>query len=186
MYDYMKTIISALKHWVAEMIFKSTADWEQHDASQADYVKNRPFYDDRDVGGELKRIDHKYLPEDIGVQADWAEEDESSKAFILNKPTILQSDWLETDETSQAFILNKPDVSDTHLTLFDEEYNCVYRIEMRHGDLVSVLDVEKTLVDFEYTYNAMSGKYTLTSWKGTYRGKPSTRIIVPNSELFIV
>jgi hypothetical protein len=42
-----------------------------------------------------------------------------------------------------------------------------------------------SLVDFDYTVND-DGTYTLTEWKGTYNGEPSTKIIVPNSELIIV
>lgn len=46
------------------------------------------------------------------VNADWNETDESSKAYILNKPVIpdsqVQSNWNETDTTSRAFIQNKP------------------------------------------------------------------------------
>ncbi len=54
--------------------------------------------------------------EDI-AQSDWNESDNSSNAFILNKPTIpeagennVQSNWNETDTNSDAFILNKPNI----------------------------------------------------------------------------
>lgn len=39
-----------------------------------------------------------------------------------------------------------------------------------------------SLIDFEYIIEE-NGTYTLTEWKGTYNGKPSTEIIIPNSEL---
>jgi hypothetical protein len=42
-----------------------------------------------------------------------------------------------------------------------------------------------SLIDFEYIITS-DGKYELTAWKGTYNGEPSTRIIVPDSELIIV
>ena len=42
-----------------------------------------------------------------------------------------------------------------------------------------------SLIDFDYIVNE-DGTYTLTAWKGTYNGEPSTRIIVPDSELIIV
>lgn len=52
------------------------------------------------------------------VQANWAETDSSSKAFILNKPTIpaaqIQSDWNQTDNTQKDFIKNKPNITDTN------------------------------------------------------------------------
>jgi hypothetical protein len=42
-----------------------------------------------------------------------------------------------------------------------------------------------SLIDFEYTEND-DGTYTLTDWKGTYNGQPSTKIIIPDSDLIIV
>lgn len=52
---------------------------------------------------------------EVNVQSDWNEDDETSDAYILNKPDItilenVQSDWNEADNTSDAYILNKPDV----------------------------------------------------------------------------
>lgn len=44
----------------------------------------------------------------VGAQADFAMADETSPAFIKNKPEIAQADWTETDEFSPAFIKNKP------------------------------------------------------------------------------
>lgn len=44
----------------------------------------------------------------VGAQADFAVTDETSPAFIKNKPEIAQADWAETDEFSSAFIKNKP------------------------------------------------------------------------------
>ena len=48
----------------------------------------------------------------VGAQADFAVTDETSPAFIKNKPEIpdaqVQANWAETDETSAAFIKNKP------------------------------------------------------------------------------
>jgi len=44
----------------------------------------------------------------VGAQADFAVIDETSPAYIKNKPTQVQADWTETDETSAAFVKNKP------------------------------------------------------------------------------
>lgn len=58
-------------------------------------------------------LDKKYLPEEIGMQSDWDEEDENSPAYIKHKPTLsdfksAQADWDNTDINSDAHILNKP------------------------------------------------------------------------------
>ena len=54
---------------------------------------------------------------EANVKADWNEADNTSDAFIENKPTIpaagdsnVQSDWNEADNTSDAFIANKPTI----------------------------------------------------------------------------
>ena len=44
----------------------------------------------------------------VGMQADFDVTDETSPAFIKNKPEIAQADWAETDESSAAFVRNKP------------------------------------------------------------------------------
>jgi hypothetical protein len=41
------------------------------------------------------------------------------------------------------------------------------------------------LIDFNYTTNS-DGTYTLTAWKQTLNGEPSTEMIVPNNHLIIV
>ena len=41
-------------------------------------------------------------------------------------------------------------------------------------------DISNLLIDFNYSYNSNNGVYTITGWKGTYNGEPSTKIIIPN------
>lgn len=54
---------------------------------------------------------------EVNVQADWNEADNTSDAYIANKPTIpaaqIQSDWNQSDNTSADFIKNKPAIPDT-------------------------------------------------------------------------
>lgn len=70
-------------------------------------------------GGKVLKynaVEEKWVPgDDSGnVQSDWNENDPTSGAFILNKPTIpaaqVQSDWNESDTTSKAYIQNKPTI----------------------------------------------------------------------------
>lgn len=48
----------------------------------------------------------------VGAQADWNVTDETSPAFIANKPTIsaaqVQADWNQNDETANDYIKNRP------------------------------------------------------------------------------
>ena len=41
------------------------------------------------------------------------------------------------------------------------------------------------LIDFEYTDNG-DGTYTLTAWKGTKNGVPSTELVIPNMASIIL
>ena len=44
----------------------------------------------------------------VGAQADFAVTDETSPAFIKNKPEVVQADWAVKDETNPAHLKNKP------------------------------------------------------------------------------
>ena len=55
-------------------------------------------------GGSAKQI----AASAVGAQADFSVTDETSPAFIKNKPEVVQADWNVSDETSPAFIKNKP------------------------------------------------------------------------------
>lgn len=74
-----------------------------------------------------------------------------------------------------------------YILLTDQVNGKKYRVFMSDGNLVSEREFDPTtdLVDFEYADND-NGTYTLNSWKGTYKGEPSTEIIVPNQESLIV
>jgi hypothetical protein len=80
------------------------------------------------------------------VQADWNEADTSSKAYILNKPTVVgatQSDWDETDPTDAAYILNKP-------TIPAPDYDHVIEFGFADADTVSSYDLDIS-AEFAYT-----------------------------------
>lgn len=48
----------------------------------------------------------KQIPaSEVGVQADFAETDENSPAFIKNKPQIVQPDWNQNDESNVPVIV---------------------------------------------------------------------------------
>lgn len=42
-----------------------------------------------------------------------------------------------------------------------------------------------SLIDFEYTKNS-DGTVTLTAWKGTLNGEPSTELVIPDSNRIIL
>ena len=50
---------------------------------------------------------------------------------------------------------------------------------------VNKFDPAVVLIDFEYTDNG-DGTYTITNWKETYNGEPSTEMIIPDNEHIIL
>lgn len=65
----------------------------------------------------------------------------------------------------------------------------VYYIEggVKYSDYIEftvsgIIDEEKDLIDFEYIIED-DGSYTITGWKGTLNGEPSTILSVPNSKM---
>ena len=50
---------------------------------------------------------------------------------------------------------------------------------------IVIKSIADVLVDFNYKDNG-DGTYTITGWKGTYNGEPSTEIIVPDHTTIIV
>lgn len=72
------------------------SDWNQADADEPDYIKNKPT-----------------IPA-AQIQSDWNQSDTSAKDFIKNKPTIpaaqIQSDWSQSNASAKDYIKNKPPI----------------------------------------------------------------------------
>lgn len=154
----------------------------------------------------VHKLDHKYLPDDIGVQPDWDEENENSKAYIWNKPDVaLQSDLettnanvntansniatLQSDMTTVKNnitaingdlinLRNAVNAPKDYIILKDISNGYNYRIEMQDGNLISSLT--GTLDDFTYTTRS-DGTIVINGWQQTFYGEPSTEMIVPDN-----
>lgn len=50
---------------------------------------------------------------------------------------------------------------------------------------IDIVPIEDALIDFDYNDNG-DGTYTITGWKETLNGEPSTEMIVPNSNKIII
>lgn len=51
--------------------------------------------------------------------------------------------------------------------------------------MIDIVSIEDALIDFDYDDNG-DGTYTITGWKETLNGEPSTEMIVPNSNKIII
>lgn len=115
----------------------------------------------------IHKIDSKFLPDDIGVQPDWNESDESSKAYIHNKPDVVLKE--EVDQLIQTL--------QTRLVLKDNNTGYKYKLYMQDGNLTS--DMIGDIQDFTYTTNS-DGEHTIIGWNQTLYGNPSTEMIIPD------
>lgn len=73
----------------------------------------------------------------------------------------------------------------SELPFVDEHTEAISIKEINEICGIIVLDPETDLTDFGYTDNG-NGTYTLTSWKGTLNGEPSTELVIPNFKEIII
>ena len=242
--------IVATEKFVEDQLLNNQSDWNQSDYSQKNYIKNRPFYDDTVSGGELKKLDTKYLPDEIvtcqtakvgqlivvksvnknGVPIEWESVDgQNSQDYLILKDETtgykyalcMNRGSLESHITTANIEIvklpNKTNYTDTeefdptgmiiHANTYDGyteeitdyEYDKYvttgtdfHEIRYTKYGITNILHVpittrnlEVALQDFVYTTNE-DGTYTIIEWKETLNGEPSTRMILPNSDLIIV
>lgn len=243
--------IVATEQYVADRLQKNQADWSQSDSSAFNYVKNRTHYDDTESGGELKKLDNKYLNDNVvtcqsaeigqiivvksvnedGVPIEWeAVKGQTSQNVLTLKDVSTGLDyWVyvkdgslesrtKTTSIKVTTLPSKTDYTDTELFdptgmvivsigqdgneieitdyTYDEYVTTGSNVhEIRYVDLLGVAytveipiitkSIKVALQDFTYITND-DGTYTITGWKETLNSEPSTRMVVPNSELVIV
>lgn len=104
--DDGKILVAQNEVWTKSKIPQS--DWEQTDATAANYILNKPT--------DLATT--QYVREQIATipaqaQANWKETNTKAPSYILNKPTIpdaqIPSDWEQTNDKSVDFIKNVPE-----------------------------------------------------------------------------
>ena len=126
---------------------------------KSDYEHNIQNISDTVIEAVEDYIEHNPFQQ---VNSDWNETDESSKAYILNKPEIpdaqVQSNWNETDTNSKAYILNKPEIPDAQIQSDWSENNTSSKafILNKPTDLVHTSDIEGLLKNDGTVY---TGKY---------------------------
>ena len=81
-----------------------------------------------------------------------------------------------------ADLKNEINVPRDEILLIDRSTRLTYRIYMKDGNLVSESAIDDTLKDFEYVAED-DGTYTLTGWKQTLNGQPSTECVIPDIHL---
>ena len=124
---------------------------------KSDYERNIQNISDNVIEAVEDYIEHNPIQQ---VQSNWNETDETSKAYILNKPKIpdaqVQADWNETNESSKAFILNKPTILEAQVNADWESESGKSQILNKPTDLVHTSDIEGLLRNDGSVY---TGKY---------------------------
>ena len=102
--------------------------------------------------------------------------------------TILENGNEITIDNSDITIENANILSaDTNVIIsyIDNVSGIEYSVTINGGFEVTEFDPTIWLIDFEYTTND-DGTYTITGWKQTLNGEPSTELIVPDNSLIII
>ena len=124
---------------------------------KSDYEHNIQNISDNVIEAVEDYIEHNPIQQ---VQSNWEETDETSKAYILNKPEIpdaqVQADWNETNESSKAFIQNKPEIPAEQVNADWESESGKSQILNKPTDLVHTSDIEGLLRNDGSVY---TGKY---------------------------
>lgn len=109
---------------------------------KSDYEHNIQNISDNVIEAVEDYIEHNPIQQ---VQSNWNETDETSKAYILNKPEIpdaqVQADWNETNESSKAFIQNKPTIPEAQVNADWESESGKSQILNKPTDLVHTSDI---------------------------------------------
>lgn len=124
---------------------------------KSDYERNIQNISDNVIEAVEDYIEHNPIQQ---VNSDWNEIDETSKAYILNKPTIpdaqVQANWNETNESSKAFIQNKPTIPEEQVNADWDSESGKSQILNKPTDLVRTSDIEGLLRNDGSVY---TGKY---------------------------
>lgn len=107
--------------------------------------------------------------------------DNNSQIEILDLTGLIVEAFCEDNSTREITNYTVSDVENDLVTVTYEENGITYQAQFK----TAMTSVKEALVDFVYTENA-DGTYTITDWKGTLNGEPSTEMIIPNSNLIIV
>lgn len=124
---------------------------------KSDYEHNIQNISDNVIEAVEDYIEHNPIQQ---VQSNWNETDETSKAYILNKPEIpdaqVQADWNETNSSSKAFIQNKPTIPAEQVNADWNSTSGKSQILNKPTDLVHTSDIEGLLRNDGSVY---TGKY---------------------------
>lgn len=97
------------------------------------------------------------------VQADWNESDSSDPSYIQNKPTIpdaqVQANWNESDTTSKAYIQNKPTIPDAQVQSNWNESDTTSKAYIQNKPSIPSALSDLSDVDLTNVQNGMTLKY---------------------------
>lgn len=158
------------------------ADWNQNDATAADYVKNRPFY--TTSTGEVKFLDEKYIPDTIARMSDIQNIDISDiYPPIIFRMVRGQADTIECNMTYEIIdailttfgikvpiVLRIKSYADEYYEEYANEYKCneyfksdnqFYRFEFEGGHHVILYE---SALDYSHT-ETVDSELSTTSTK---------------------
>jgi hypothetical protein len=123
---------------------------------------------------KIDRIELRALPNNTDYTVS---EEFDATGMIIVSIGVDGSEREITDYTYDKYVTTGSVTHEIRCNIFGIKYTVVVPITTR--------TLEMALVDFDYTIND-DGTYTITGWKQTLNGEPSTELLVPNSPFIII
>lgn len=152
---------------------QTQADWNETDASKVAYIRNKPDFAglEKRVGSNSDKLDslgarvNNVERDTTGLNTQVAALDERVTSLEKNPGSQTQADWAEMDTTSAAYIRNKPDIADLKRRV-DNNTGAVARLGDRLDNAESdIKRVENNLgdkADQTYVDNELDQKLSRT------------------------
>lgn len=124
-----------------------------------DSQKNKDIYVSLYQQGEIKKIDSKYLPDNIGIQPDWNQNDENAPGYIKNRPFYAEKNVffddtvVDFDEYGNCYLqLLKPMPTNEDFSLTIGDITQTISLEYQETDYGSnILDAHGEVIGYIYT-----------------------------------
>ena len=166
-------------------------DWNQNDENALDYIKNKPktYITLTDVENGYEYVIYMKNGNLTSVR-------KIERLKITTYPTKIEYVAGEAFDPSGMIVVGVYHDGTTReitdYTYYADDFtpdNMVFTVYYKEAGITYSIDVDLIkdvyLVDFDYINNG-DGTYTLTGWKGTLNGEPSTELVIPSGPKFIL
>lgn len=173
------------------------SDWSVSNSEDPAFIYNKPHITERDIVlkdgvngyNYLIKMENGNLVSQCAIEYIDIVEDPANTRFVegeaINFPDMVVMATCYDGSKRQVEYTCDPAVATLNMP-----YIAISHTEggIVHGGItlfIDIVPIEDALIDFDYDDNG-NGTYTITGWKETLNGEPSTEMIVPNSNKIII